>query len=140
MLKLIDKQRIIIKYFNEGLSTRKIEKELHISRKTIRKYIREYQKKRERLTESKSEDELLIADIVEKPRYDCSKRNKVKLTDKVLERINFYLKENQEKRASGRSKQVKKKIDILEALHADGFDIGYTTVCCAISDIARRQK
>ncbi len=137
---MIDKQRIIIKYFNEGLSTRKIEKELHISRKTIRKYIREYQKKRERLTESKSEDELLIADIVEKPRYDCSKRNKVKLTDKVLDRINFYLKENQEKRASGRSKQVKKKIDILEALHSEGFDIGYTTVCCAISDIARRQK
>ena len=67
---------------------------------------------------------------MEKPRYDCSKRNKVKLTDKVLERINFYLKENQEKRASDRAKQVKKKPGILEALHADGFDIGYTTVCC----------
>ena len=44
MLKLIDKQKIIIKYFNEGLSTRKIEKELHISRKTIAKYIRNIKK------------------------------------------------------------------------------------------------
>lgn len=33
MIKLIDKQKIIIKYFNEGLSRRQIEKELHIARK-----------------------------------------------------------------------------------------------------------
>jgi transposase len=140
MLKLIDKQKIIIKYFNEGKSGRQIEKELHVSRKTIAKYIKEYQIKKDRLIKSKSEDDLLIADIVEKPKYDSSKRSKVKLTDKVKERINFYLEENQAKIKSGRAKQVKKKIDILEALHADGFDIGYTTVCCAISDISRRKK
>lgn len=140
MLKLIDKQRIIIKYFNEGKSGRQIERELHVSRKTISKYIKEYQKKKDKLIESKSEDALLIADIVEKPGYNSSKRSKIKLTDEVIKRINFYLKENEDKRASGRAKQVKKKIDILEALHADGFDIGYTTVCCAINDIFRKQK
>jgi len=42
---LIDKQKIIIKYFNEGFSKRKIERELHISRKTIRRYIAEYEKR-----------------------------------------------------------------------------------------------
>jgi DNA-binding NarL/FixJ family response regulator len=49
MLKLIDKQNIIIKYFNEGLSGRQIERELHISRKTIRRYIAEYEEKRKNL-------------------------------------------------------------------------------------------
>lgn len=140
MLKLIDKQRIIIKYFNEGKSGRQIEKELHISRKTISKYIKEYQEKRGKLMESKSEDRLLIADICQKPKYDSSGRNKIKLTDQVIERINSYLKENEAKKISGRSKQIKKKIDILEALHAEGFDIGYTTVCCAISNIQRKER
>jgi hypothetical protein len=32
-----------------------------------------------------------------------------------------FLKENEEKRATGRSKQQKKKIDILEALKDDGL-------------------
>ena len=43
MIKLIDKQKMIIKYFNEGLSRRQIEKELHIGRKTISRYLKEYE-------------------------------------------------------------------------------------------------
>lgn len=140
MLKLIDKQKIIIKYFNEGLSGRQIEKELHISRKTIRKYIKEYEEKRNKLIETKEEDIVLIADICQKPKYDSSTRNKVKLTGQIIKRINFFLKENENKKTSGKSKQVKKKIDIYEALVSEGFDIGYTTVCCAISSIQRHQR
>lgn len=91
MLKLIDKQKIIIKYFNEGLSGRQIEKELHISRKTIRKYIAEYEGKRNKLIETKEENIVFIADICQKPKYDSSTRNKVKLTGQIIERINFFL-------------------------------------------------
>lgn len=143
MLKLIDKQNIIIKYFNEGLSGRQIERELHISRKTISRYLKEYEEKRNKLIETKtagSDSSALIADIVEKPKYDISGRKKVKLTDEIINRIRFFLKENQDKKASGRSKQVMKKIDIYEALVREGFDIGYTTVCCAISSIQRHQR
>lgn len=140
MLKLIDKQKIIIKYFNEGRSQRQIEKELHISRKTIARYIIDYEQKRKKLLKTKGQDACLIADIVEKPKYDTSGRNKVKLTDVVIERIKFFLKENENKKASGRSKQVMKKIDIHEALISEGFDIGYTSVCCAIVNIARQLR
>ena len=140
MLKLIDKQKIIIRYFNEGLSARQIEKELHISRKTIGRYIRQYQEKRNKLIQAKADNTALIEDICQKPKYDTSGRSKIKLTDKVIERINFFLKENQDKKLGGKAKQVKKKIDILEALQSEGFDIGYTTVCCAISDIQRKVR
>jgi hypothetical protein len=140
MLKLIDKQKIIIKYFNEGLSGRQIERELHISRKTIGRYIKEYEDKRNKLIETKAEDVGLIADICQKPKYDSSSRNKVKLTDAVIDRINFFLKENENKKSVGKSKQIMKKIDVYEALVSEGFDIGYTTVCCAITDIQRRAR
>ena len=141
MIKLIDKQKMIIKYFNEGLSRRQIEKELHISRKTISRYLKEYEEKRNKLIETKtdgSDSSALIADICQKPKYDISGRKKVKLTDETINRIRFFLKENEDKKASGRSKQIKKKIDIYEALVLEGFGIGYTTVCFAIADIQRQ--
>src|SRR3972149_5693468 len=140
MLKLIDKQKIIIKYFNEGFSKRQIERELHISRKTIRRYIGQYEQKRNKLLETKVQDVGLIADICQKPKYDSSNRSKIKLTKEVIDRINFFLKENEDKKALGKGKQAKKKIDIYEALVSEGFDIGYTTVCCAITDIKRRLR
>jgi hypothetical protein len=79
----------------------------------------------------------LITDICQKPKYDSSTRNKVKLTDAVIDRINFFLKENENKKSSGKSKQVKKKIDIYEALVSERFDIGYTTACCCVAYIQR---
>jgi len=141
MIGLIDKQKIIISHHREGKSQRQIERETGINRKTIRKYIGEYDKKKDILAGSKgSENPELITDIVEKPKYDTSKRFKVKLTDSIISSIRSYLSENEEKRATGRSKQQKKKIDILEALHDEGFDIGYTTVCNAITNIERKNK
>jgi predicted transcriptional regulator len=112
MLKLIDKQKIIIKYFNEGLSGRQIERELHISRKTIRRYLKEYEKKRNQLIDKKTEDVALITDICQKPKYNTSNRKKVKLTGQIIERINFFLKENENKKALGKSKQVMQNLHI----------------------------
>ncbi len=141
MIELIDKQKIIISYYREGKTQRQIKRETGINRKTIRRYIREYEEKKNILIASKDSDRSeLIADIVEKPKYDTSKRYKVKLTDEIISRIEFYLKQNEEKKATGRSKQQKKKIDILEALKEEQFDIGYTTVCNAITNIGRKQK
>ncbi len=139
MIGLVDKQKIIISHYREGKTQRQIHRETAISRKTIRKYMQEYNRKKNILVNHKSSNSSeIIADIVEKPKYDTSSRNKVKLTDKILSRIEFYLKENEDKRASGRSKQQKKKIDTLEALRDEGFDIGYTTVCNAITNIERK--
>ena len=124
MIGLIDKQRVIISHYREGKTQRRIKRETGVNRKTIRKYIREYEEKKNILITNKGSDNSeLIEDIVEKPKYDTSSRYKVKLTDEIISRIKFYLKQNEEKRATGRSKQQKKKIDISEALKDEGFDI-----------------
>ena len=98
MIGLIDKQKIIISNHREGKSQRQIERETGINRKTIRKYIGEYDKKKDILTGEKgSENPELIADIVEKPKYDTSKRCKVKLTDRIIKGIKSHLDQNEEK-------------------------------------------
>jgi len=110
-----------------------------LNRRTITKYVKDYERKKTRLTDSKgnSNKDELIADIVENPRYDTSNRKKVKLTEEIIDRIKFYLKENETKRVEGKTKQQKKKIDIYKALKEEGFDIGYTTTCNTIRKINR---
>ena len=141
MIKLIDKQKIIIMYLNEGKTQRQISRELKINRKTIRRYIRGYDKKKKELLDANPEENTaLISDIVSKPAYNSSLRKKIKLTDEIISRIKFYLDENTQKRATGRSKQTKAKIDIWQALIEEGYDIGYTTVCNTIRGIEREDK
>jgi predicted transcriptional regulator len=142
MIKLIEKQKIIITYFRKGKSQREIAQDLHINRRTVAKYLEGYETKKAQLTDSKgnSNQEELIADIVEDPKYDTSSRKKVKLTDEIINRIRSYLKENETKRAEGKAKQQKKKIDIYEALKEEGFGIGYTTTCNTIRKINEEAK
>jgi len=55
-------------------------------------------------------------------------RKKIKITDEIISKIKFYFCQNSKKRATGKSRQVKAKIDICETLIEDGHDIGYTTI------------
>jgi hypothetical protein len=70
---------------------------------------------------------------VEKPTYSSKNRSKRKLTDEIINKIEFYLEENAQKRASGKSKQQKKKIDIYQALINQGYEISYPTVSITIN-------
>ena len=142
MIRLIDKQKIILMHTNEGKSQRQISRELKIDRKTVRRYFQEYEQKKNILLDNEKVKDncLLIEDICQKPKYNSSSRKKVKLTDEMIEEIKHHLDENQVKRATGRSKQTMAKIDIHEALIEKGHDIGYTTVCNVISDIYRKAK
>ena len=128
MIRLMDKQEIISSSFIEGKSQWQIHKKTGIDRNTIRKYIKEYEKKKLDLINTKEDNAELIADIVSPPKYDSSNRKRTKLTDEIIERIQFFLKENEIKRATGRSKQQKKNIDIYECLIEEGYDISYPTV------------
>jgi len=142
MIKLIEKQKIIITYFQKGKSQRQIAREMDLNRRTVAKYVKGYETKKTQLADSKenTNQEELIADIVEDPKYDTTSRKKVKLTDEVIDRIKFYLRENETKRAEGKAKQQKKKIDIYEALKEEGFDIGYTTTCNTVRKINKEAK
>ena len=128
MLNLMDKQEIIINHFIEGRSQWDIHRETGFDRKTIRKYINQYEEKRNALLVSEGDKLLLTEDIISPPKYDTSNRTRIKLTDEIIDKIEFHLKENELKKTTGRSKQQKKNIDIYECLIEEGYDISYPTV------------
>ena len=140
MISLMDKQKIVISSFLEGKSQWQIHRETGFARKTVRKYINEYEEKKVKLLEGDGDKLILTEDIVAPPRYDSSNRVKVKLTKEIMNKIDFYLKENEIKRQTGKSKQQKKKIDIHECLEEEGYDIGYQTVCSYIKNKLNEKK
>ncbi|MCB5560713.1 hypothetical protein LIP37_12270, partial [Anaerosalibacter bizertensis] len=86
MISLMDKQKIIIDGFLGGKSQWAIHRETGIDRKTIRKYIREYEEKRAMLLEGEGDKLILTEEIVEPPKYDASNRTKVKLTNEIMDK------------------------------------------------------
>jgi len=49
MIKLIEKQKIIISHFQKGKSQRQIAREMGINRRTITKYVKDYEGKKHSL-------------------------------------------------------------------------------------------
>ena len=123
------KQKIILRRYRDGDSERKISRELKINRETVRRYLEEYEKSRQHLSNTDKEDEVLIEELVKIPRYDSSNRDTKKFTEEISNEVDQLLQLNEEKRSRGLHKQVMKKIDILEHLNDLGYDIGYTSVC-----------
>lgn len=142
MIKLKSKQNILIKYFREGLSQRAIAREVGMDRKTVKRYIEEYESKLQEIENSNGEIDKgeLIQNLVDSPKYDTSNRVKRKLTDEIEEKIKNFLEENRIKRQGGLHKQTKKIIDIHEALEAEGYNISYSTVRNAVHGLARKEK
>ena len=85
----MDKQEIIISHFLEGKSQWEIHRQTGFDRKTIRKYVNQYEEKRKAIIEETGDVEVLIEDIVEAPKYDTSNRAKYKLTDEIIERWTY---------------------------------------------------
>jgi transposase len=147
VIRLDQKAEILMKYFRENKSQRAISRELGISRTTVQKYIKEFESKNEALRELKKDEDhnkaeilLLIEEMASKPKYDTSKRAKIKLTDDVLKEIDELVSENEKNRLMGRTKQLMKKIDIHEELVERGYDIGYTTVCNYIKETYEKKE
>src|SRR6056297_1138794 len=133
MIRMSTKQKIILLRYRDGYSERRIARELGINRETVRRYLTEYRKAREKLYDESEADEVLIEEIVKIPKYDSSNRENKKFTDEISREVDRLLQANEEKRSRGLHKQVMKKIDILEHLQKQGYDIGYTTVCKQIN-------
>jgi transposase len=129
MIKMITKQNIILLSCRDGFSERRISRELGINRETVRRYLAEYRKSRDELTASGEPEGVLIEEVVKLPRYNSSNRGKRKFTNEISQVVDRLLQDNEEKRSRGLHKQLMKKIDILEYLHDQGYDKGYTSVC-----------
>src|ERR1700677_1540672 len=129
MLDVETNHQIILLYFKEGLSLRKIAKQLKISRNTAKARIVEY----ERFKAQSSKDLLNPSAarsqyLTKGPVYDSSNRGKRRLTEEIIAIIDVCLGENELKRLEGRSKQQLRKIDIHEKILSAGYSIGYTTI------------
>ena len=120
------KQEIIIRSYREGKSQRQISRELQISRKTIKKYIEDY----EQVQKDSARPETALSSYLSiPPMYHVGRRSKVRLTHEIELFIDNLLEDNSRKMQQGLRKQILKNVDILQLLHENGFDIGYTTVC-----------
>lgn len=142
MITLKDKQYIILEYIKNNKSQMQIHKETGVARDTIRKYINEYEDRLRQAGNDLSDTEKvdLIDEIVKQPKYKSSPRTKRVLTEEVVDKIKYYLKENEKKRLTGMSKQQMKKIDICEALNEEGFHISYSSVSYAINNIEHKKR
>lgn len=121
--------QIILLYFKEGLSLRKIARRLSISRDTVKARVVEYEQFKA-LGASGDQQSRSARDayLSKGPAYDSSNRGKRRLTEEIMDIIHVHLKENEVKRLDGRKKQQICNRDIHEKLMVAGFSISYTTV------------
>lgn len=142
MINLNQKQDIILKHIRDGKSQRQISKETGLCRETIRKYVKDYEDKLIEVNDDLGEIGRIniIDDITSKPKYNSSPRSKRALTDEVIERLKQFLKENEQKRLTGLSKQQMKKIDMYEALLEEGYSVSYPSVVNAVNNIERKKR
>lgn len=129
MIDLKRKQRIILMHL-DGVSNREIAAVMHMSKDTVNKYVHEYdEKKKELLKLNPTQDPgEIIQAIVEKPKYDTSNRKPYKASREVIDLINECIRLNDEKRITGRSKQIMLKKDIYQYLIEKGYSLSYSTV------------
>lgn len=141
MLDVETNHQIILLYFREGLSLRKIAQQLRISRDTVKARIVAYERFKSQPVEDQLDPQSAKSQYLLKgPAYDSSSRGKRRLTSEIIAIIDACLKENEVKRLEGRLKQQLRKIDIHEKILSAGYSIGYTTISEYIRDQAAQVR
>ncbi|TRU27721.1 MAG: IS21 family transposase, partial [Microcystis aeruginosa Ma_MB_S_20031200_S102D] len=97
-----------------------------LSRKTVSKYIAEYE---QALAIQQSGEATADHYLAQFPKYRTGSRHKRRLHEDLQKRIDAYLAQNEEKKRQGLRKQLLLKQDIHQALLKEGYQVGYTTVC-----------
>ncbi|GJM62561.1 hypothetical protein [Persicobacter diffluens] len=120
------KQEILLRKYRDHQSQRTIVKELKVGRRTVRKYLKEFEDLRPQHNDFQS---ALRASLAIHLKYDSSNRTNSKLTDKVIARIESLLEENDRRQGLGLIKQLLKAVDIHECLESEGYSISYSSVC-----------
>ena len=110
MIRMSTKQKIILHKYRDGYSERRIARKLGINRETVRRYLSEYEKAHQKLSEAEKKDEVLIEELVKIPRYDSSNRGSKKFTEEISNEVDRLLQLNEEKHSRGLHKQVKRNI------------------------------
>ena len=141
VISLTQKQQIILEHIN-GVSNREIARQLHMSKDTVNKYVKEYDEKKAEFAslDPHSDQRQIMQEFVEAPKYKKRVRATRAVTARAVELIEECLKENERKRHMGLHKQQMKKIDIYEYLIEQGLRISYSTVKRLAHDIEQRHE
>lgn len=130
MLEVETNHQIILLYFREGLSIRKIAKQLNIHRDTVKARIVQYEQfKASPISDQDKPGSLLNQYLKTGSVYNCTTRTRRKLNDSILAIIDKCIGENEAKRLDGRIKQRLKRVDIHELILSAGHMISYSVVC-----------
>jgi hypothetical protein len=141
MLEVETNHQIILLYYREGLSQRKIAKQLKIHRDTVKTRIEQYEQfKAAPLSDQDKPASLLNQYLRTGSVYNSANRAKRRLTAEVLQIIDACLQENEAKRLDGRTKQQLKRIDIHEKILSAGHQISYSVLCEHITRIITATK
>lgn len=142
MIRLIQKQGILLAYLHDGLSQREMAKRTGIDRKTIRKYINEYAQQREELV--RTEDPRRVGEltdgIVQPPQYCVGVRPKPVVNEEIENTIQLFLAENQARRNRGMHKQVRRPVDMHSELEGAGVCISYGSVLRTVRALESKAK
>ena len=120
-----EKTTIILSHRREGMSIHEIARRNGMSRKTVRKYLREFEKETGPSPTSGEVDGYLLT----KPKYDSSSRVRRVVTEEVRRRIDGFICRNRENVAAGLHKQQMRKLDMWRRLRDGGIRIAYSAVC-----------
>lgn len=114
----LEKKEKMIRLYLKGLSYTDIVKEIGMTRQTVSKYIKQYEKDQKvlELATTPEKKEQIIIRSSAKPKYDRSKRQRIKLTPDVESMIDSCLEENKQKTQQGKRKLVMKNTDIYDWL------------------------
>lgn len=132
MMTLLDKSQMIRLHI-QGMSNREIGRTMGVSRNTVGKYIREYERLQSELEACDPDDTEEVRRITDaitaEPAYDCSSRGCRKWNAEMDALLDEILAAEEEKRAAlGPNKQALTKAQIHALIVAEGHDIGLTTV------------
>ena len=120
----MDKKEQILHYHRvDGLSLREIPRRTGLNRKTVTRYIREY----EAMMQSDPEEGIGLC-LASKPKYPERKTECTRLTEPVCTEIEYWLAENARRRQTGMRKQCLKRQDIWEEVLKD------KVLCSALVD------
>ena len=97
----MDKKEQILDYHRiDGLSQREIARRVGVSRKTVKRYITEY----ETLAQADPEEGINMC-LASEPNYSSRKIERSRLTEPVCAEIEYWLSENAKRRLTGMRKQ-----------------------------------
>lgn len=97
----MDKKEQILHFHRiDGLSLREISRRVGVNRKTVTRYIREY----EAQAQADPEDGVDMC-LASRPKYSARRAERTKLTEPVCAEIDYWLHENARRRQTGMRKQ-----------------------------------